>query len=134
MWAHGDASQLEQVWINMLGNARDALDEMANESRASQTPYTMKLSISSKIQGESILVEVSDNGIGMTEEIQKKIFEPFFTTKPVGKGTGLGMSILYGILTAHRAAIDVQSEPKRGTTITVRIPLLPEAKKSPGSS
>ncbi len=122
----GYSSQLEQVWINMLGNSRDALDEMDVESKTVHIPYAKKLTISSKVEGDRILVEIADNGIGMTEEIRKKTFEPFFTTKPVGKGTGLGMTILYGILKVHDAEIDIQSEPKKGTTITVRIPLLPK--------
>ncbi len=120
----GEAFQLEQVWINLIGNSRDAMEEMAIESRTAQVPYTKKLTISSKVEDAHILVEVSDNGIGMTENVKKKAFEPFFTTKPVGKGTGLGMSITHGILQAHHATIEIQSESKKGTTITVRIPLL----------
>ncbi|MGK5084631.1 ATP-binding protein [Bdellovibrionota bacterium FG-1] len=110
----GDSFQLEQVWINAITNARDALDEMGNK-------YSKKLSIRSKFDGESVLVEISDNGIGMSEEVRKKVFEPFFTTKPVGQGTGLGMSIIHGILQAHQAEIEVKSEMKKGSTISVKL-------------
>ncbi|MGK5084633.1 ATP-binding protein [Bdellovibrionota bacterium FG-1] len=115
----GDAFQLEQVWINAMTNARDALEEMGSE-------YPKKLLIRSQVDGGQVLVEISDNGIGMSEEILKKVFEPFFTTKPVGQGTGLGMSIVHGIIQSHQAKIEVKSEVNKGTTIFVRLAITGE--------
>ncbi len=111
---NADPNRLEQVWINLLANARDALDEGTEDPKK-------KISITTKLSGESVLVEIADNGIGMTDEVKKKVFEPFFTTKPVGKGTGLGMAIVHGIIAAHQGAIEIGSEPKKGTTLTVRL-------------
>ncbi|MGK5085961.1 ATP-binding protein, partial [Bdellovibrionota bacterium FG-2] len=112
----GDPFQLEQVWINQLSNARDALEEMGEG-------HLKKVWIQSKLEGHNILVEISDNGIGMSEAVLKKVFEPFFTTKPVGKGTGLGMSIVHGIIEAHKAKIEIKSDEKKGTTVLVRLPV-----------
>ncbi|HAR42074.1 MAG TPA: hypothetical protein DCS07_05500 [Bdellovibrionales bacterium] len=124
---NGDPFQLEQVWINLLGNARDALDEMEDESkkRSSQTVPVHKksLSISSKLDNEFFLVEISDNGIGMSEDVMMKVFNPFFTTKPPGKGTGLGLSIVHGILESHKAKVEIKSTQNKGTTFSVRLPI-----------
>ncbi|MGK5084628.1 response regulator [Bdellovibrionota bacterium FG-1] len=117
----GEPYQLEQVWINLISNSRDAMDSMAEECKISQQEYHKKLSISTRVEGEQLLIEVSDNGIGMSEAQKAKIFEPFFTTKPPGRGMGLGMSITYGILESHKATIQVQSCEKKGTTITVSL-------------
>ena len=68
------------------------------------------------------LLEVGDDGCGMTPEVLDRIFEPFFTTKPVGKGTGLGMSICYGIVHSWGGRLEAESEPGRGTTIRIRLP------------
>ena len=67
-------------------------------------------------------VTVTDNGCGMPEENLPKIFEPFFTTKPVGQGTGLGLSVSYGIVKTHKGNIDIQSEPGKGTMFTILLP------------
>ena len=72
----------------------------------------------------SILISFSDTGSGIPEEIRNRIFEPFFTTKDVGKGTGLGLSISYDIVKKHQGEITVDSEVGKGTTFTVRIPVV----------
>ncbi|MGK5089395.1 ATP-binding protein [Bdellovibrionota bacterium FG-2] len=110
----GDLHQLEQIWINLLTNSRDALADRGGQGK--------QITIKTKVNFGNILVEIADNGVGMSPEVLEKVFEPFFTTKPPGKGTGLGMSIIHGIVEAHRAIIEVKSEPQKGTTVTVGFP------------
>ncbi len=107
--------QLEQVFVNILGNARDAI-EQARGTRGG------KIQVSVEQNTTEIQVKIRDNGCGMDEQTRKKVFDPFFTTKEVGKGTGLGMSISYGLLKKIHAEIEVQSEPGSGTEFIVRIP------------
>ena len=75
------------------------------------------------MDGDHVVVEVTDNGTGMTEEVRRRIFDPFFTTKPIGEGTGLGLSICHSIVTSMSGALEVESEPGLGTTFRVRLPV-----------
>ncbi|MGD8314882.1 MAG: ATP-binding protein, partial [Syntrophobacterales bacterium] len=84
------------------------------------------LKISSKKEKDQVVVNISDTGLGMSEEVKEKIFEPFYTTKPVGKGTGLGLSISFGIVRDYDGTIDVESVEGRGTTFTIRFPVAEE--------
>lgn len=122
----GEPFQLEQVWINLISNARDALDVLGND-------MNKKISIKSRTDGDKIIVEVKDNGIGMTKDQLHKVFEPFFTTKPPGKGMGLGMSISYGIVKAHDGKIEISSEKDKGTLITVSLPVRKIAAEEPNA-
>lgn len=117
----GDSLRLEQVFINLLSNARDAVHEAHGESGG-------MIRVATKSASErEIEVEISDNGIGMSEEVQGKIFNPFFTTKDVGKGTGLGLSISLRIVQDHGGSIDCASRPGKGTSFRIRLPkYLPE--------
>jgi signal transduction histidine kinase len=74
-------------------------------------------------EGDAIVTEVSDTGAGMSQETLQRVFEPFFTTKPPGEGTGLGLSVSYGIVDAHRGTISVESTPGRGTTFRITLPI-----------
>ncbi len=94
-------SEIHQVWTNLLNNACDAIGEMGDD-------YSGKISISTKLTGDHVRVEVTDNGIGIPEDKKNKIFDPFFTTKDIGKGTGMGLSVAYGIVQAHGGALDVE--------------------------
>ncbi|HKO45595.1 MAG TPA: ATP-binding protein [Pyrinomonadaceae bacterium] len=105
------AGQLNQVWMNLLGNAAQA---MAGSG---------EISISTRAQGDSVVVAISDTGCGIPENQLPRIFDPFFTTKPVGEGTGLGLSISYGIIERHGGTITVKTKPGVGTTFTVVIPI-----------
>lgn len=108
-----DASQIERVIMNMIINAAEAMD---GEGK-------LILTTRSALDGESVALEFSDTGPGISEENIEKIFDPFFTTKDVGHGTGLGLAISYGVIKAHKGSITVESEPGKGTTFTVRLPI-----------
>ena len=108
------ASQLNQVWMNLLVNAAQAVGDSG------------KVAIETKLEGDNIVVVIADNGSGISDEQISKIFDPFFTTKPVGVGTGLGLSTSYGIVEKHCGTISVQSKLDQGTTFTVRIPVRQE--------
>ena len=120
-----DISQFEQVIVNLAVNARDAMPEggklvvrTANVSADESKEFPSK----GMPAADYVLVEVSDNGIGIAPEIIEKIFEPFFSTKEVGKGTGLGLSTVYGIVKQTGGFIYVDSEVARGTTFRIFLP------------
>jgi two-component system, NtrC family, sensor kinase len=106
----GDPGQLQQAVIALATNALDAM------------AISGLLTITAKNQDDKVIVEVTDNGVGIPPENLPKIFEPFFTTKEIGKGTGLGLAVCYGILTEHGGALDVQSTVGVGTTFTITLP------------
>jgi len=113
----GDSSELAQVFMNFLFNARDAIEATLNGDRTSGT-----IDIRTSAGDGCVRIEIADDGIGMTEEVKSKIFTPFFTTKGLAKGTGLGLSICRRIMDSHKGTIDVQSEPGKGTTFTFTLP------------
>ena len=87
-----------------------------------------RLTIESFAENGNVSVKVIDTGIGMTEEVKNKIFEPFYTTKKVGKGTGLGVSISYGIIKDYKGSIEIESKVGQGTTFTLTFPQAPVAR------
>lgn len=114
--------QLNQVFMNLLVNAAQAIENKGTITIS--TRYSNgKLGKRSKDQ-DYIEVKISDTGCGIPEDKQNRIFEPFFTTKPVGKGTGLGLSIAYDIIQKHKGEIKVVSEVGKGTTFTIKLPIL----------
>jgi PAS domain S-box-containing protein len=115
-----DHNRLEQVFVNLVSNAIDAIDEKKEHPEI--TDPTRHISIRSAYQDGCVVVEVRDTGIGMPEHVQNKVFEPFFTTKKVGKGTGLGTSISYGIIKDYGGNIEVDSIPGAGTTFRLTFP------------
>jgi two-component system NtrC family sensor kinase len=106
----GDAGQLQQAIIALATNSLDAMPERG------------LLTIAAHNHEGSVVVAVTDTGIGIPTENLPKIFEPFFTTKEVGEGTGLGLAVCYGILTEHGGTLDVQSTVGLGTTFTITLP------------
>ena len=126
----GIAGELDQVLTNLLVNARDAIHESKTRGKITietrKTPDPPKDGpVQSGVAGAVELI-VTDNGIGIPKENQKKIFDPFFTTKDVGSGTGLGLAVSFGILKRHNATISVNSVPGKGATFTVRFPMQKE--------
>ncbi len=126
----GEPFQLEQVWINLITNARDADDEKEKQISAGSlqiTDYQKQITISTHchLQAETPSVEIcfDDNGIGLAAEHQVKIFEPFFTTKEVGKAMGLGLSISHGIIKSHKGTITAEGRAGAGTTVRVKLPI-----------
>ncbi|MGH7663237.1 MAG: ATP-binding protein [Gemmatimonadaceae bacterium] len=109
----GDEQKLQQVILNLIANAEHAMREVTNR----------RLTITTCPVRDRIVLEISDTGAGMTPEIQEHIFEPFFTTKPEGAGTGLGLSVSYGIVQAHDGSITVRSAPGAGATFSISLPV-----------
>ena len=118
---YANHNRMEQVFMNLITNAMDALDEKGQKIK--DPDYRKSLSIDSFIRDNKVVVSVSDNGIGIPEENIGRIFEPFFTTKEVGRGTGLGTSISYGIVKDYRGTIDVISGVFKGTIFELRFPV-----------
>jgi PAS domain S-box-containing protein len=109
----GDEQKLQQVLLNLLVNAEAALQQ--SELR--------HLTVTTQRKQETVVIIVADTGHGMSPAIRQRVFEPFFTTKPPGEGTGLGLSVSYGIIQAHQGSISVESTPDAGTTFTITLPL-----------
>ncbi len=115
-----DHNRLEQVFVNLVTNARDALDE--REAKENDSSWQKVLRIESFSDNGRVVIKVIDNGTGIPKEVIDKIFEPFFTTKEVGKGTGLGLTISYGIIKDYDGTIEVESKADSGTTFTLTFP------------
>ena len=134
------ASQLNQVFMNLLNNAIDALSQESGERRQSSgviPTITIRTEVSNQknilnsgsylLNSPFIIIRIADNGAGISEEVQQKIFDPFFTTKPVGSGTGLGLSISHQIVVEkHKGHIRCVSAPGQGTEFIVEIPVSPK--------
>ena len=104
---------MEQVFINLLTNARDAVAESDRKT----------ISISCRVERSEVVLRFQDTGGGIPPGLEERIFDPFFTTKEVGSGTGLGLSITYGIITDHGGTISVTSDPGTGASFLIRLPL-----------
>jgi two-component system, cell cycle sensor histidine kinase and response regulator CckA len=120
-----DAAQLEQVLLNLVINARDALEGGGSirvaleEARVEAAPLDAQPTFPG---GDYVVLSVSDDGVGMTESVKSRVFEPFFTTKDPGRGTGLGLAMVYGIVSQHGGGVQVSSVPGKGTTVRAFFP------------
>jgi CheY-like chemotaxis protein/two-component sensor histidine kinase len=124
---NADSHQLEQVLMNLATNARDAMPgggafTIKTEQIDIAEDFTMAHGYGKF--GPYAMITISDTGVGMDEAIRKRIFEPFFTTKEVGKGTGLGLAVVYGIIKQHEGFINLYSESGLGTTFRIYLPLI----------
>lgn len=109
----GNSIQLEQVFLNLLTNARDALTGAARKV----------VGITCSVRDDTVWVHIADSGPGIGEGMEQRIFDPFFTTKEVGQGTGLGLSITYGIIQDHQGTISVENHPGAGATFVIQLPI-----------
>ncbi|MSS73460.1 MAG: response regulator [Candidatus Latescibacteria bacterium] len=109
----GNETELREMLTNLIFNAVDAM------------PHDGAITLRTRHEGEHVLLEVKDTGIGMTEEVRERCLEPFFSTKGE-QGTGLGLAMVFGILQRHEGEIDIQSRPGEGTTFSIRLPVLKE--------
>ncbi|GLV56769.1 hypothetical protein KDH_36080 [Dictyobacter sp. S3.2.2.5] len=116
----GSAIQLEQVFLNLLTNARDAMVKSKQK----------RVTISCTVNGDIVEIRVSDTGTGILPELERRVFDPFFTTKEVGQGTGLGLSITYGIIRDCGGTIVLENHPGEGATFVIHLPLLQQVEEA----
>jgi PAS domain S-box-containing protein len=123
---HADPTQIEQILINLVANSRDATDN-GDRVRITVTDLTLAGSTAGEASftvpsGDYVLLTIADTGRGMNPETRARVFEPFYTTKPVGQGTGLGLSMVYGIVKQHGGYITAESAPGQGAVMTIYWP------------
>jgi signal transduction histidine kinase len=116
-FVHARTNEIQQVFVNLIKNAAEAVIERFEGASGGE------VIIRAGLDGEQAWATVSDNGSGIPDDKRSVIFDPFYTTKPPGKGTGLGLNVVYRILTKYRGTITVESEPNRGTTFHLKIPV-----------
>ena len=120
---HADPGQVERVLINLSTNARDAMPDGGKIIFSTRRVHSDAVPLHTGPKTGYLCLCVSDTGLGMDEATRQHIFEPFFTTKPKGKGTGLGMPVVYGLMQSHNGLIDIQSAPGQGTSISLFFPI-----------
>lgn len=118
----GNQYRLEQVILNILSNAKHAVEEKEKKLKAEN--YSKRISIELKVNQSEAEIIISDNGVGIDNSVIQKVFDPFFTTKSEEKGTGLGLSISYGIIAEFGGSIDIESEKGEYTTMTIKLPVI----------
>jgi signal transduction histidine kinase len=114
--------QIQQVLLNILSNARDALNELGTDR-----PSGKRIRITAGVHGRpdrrTVRISVEDNGPGIPEEVCERVFDPFYTTKRPDRGTGLGLSVSYGIVRDHDGALSVHSNPGEGARFDIELPV-----------
>ncbi|MGA2030030.1 MAG: ATP-binding protein, partial [Verrucomicrobiota bacterium] len=127
LFIHADAGMMDQVLMNLAVNSRDAIPkggQLVIETSAVEFDQSVRGQSTQAQPGSFVCLSVSDTGVGIPPEILPRIFEPFFTTKDVGKGTGLGLATIFGIVQQHQGWINVESEVGHGTTFRIYLPRL----------
>jgi CheY-like chemotaxis protein len=120
-----DANQLESAILNLAINSRDAMPaggQLTIETRAIELDEAYAKAHPGIAPGRYIVIAVSDTGVGMAPEVLEKVFDPFFTTKPIGQGTGLGLSMVYGFAKQSNGQVRIHSTPGEGTSVTIYLP------------
>ena len=117
----GDRAQLEQVVLNLVVNARQAIEDMGDAAPSGHTVLPLEVAVETRAEGSEVLLVVRDTGPGIAAADRTRIFDPFFTTKAEGRGTGLGLSVVDGIVSEHGGSIEVDSAPGTGSVFTVRL-------------
>ncbi len=133
-WVRVDRSQIEQVVLNLVVNARDAMPDggtLSIRTTIGETGPAVGRAHAELAGRPCVLLSVTDTGMGMAPEVQAKAFDPFFTTKALGRGTGLGLSTVFGIVQQSGGAVWLQSAPGAGTTVWIALPLLPAPAEAP---
>ncbi len=131
-----DPHAAEQILFNLATNARDAMPSggvLVIETRRVEITQEQHVAWGTRRAGEHVCLMVSDTGIGMDRDTRTHMFEPFFTTKPAGKGTGLGLATVYGLVKQHGGGIEVESEPGKGTRFRIYVPTTDEPAARPRS-
>ena len=120
----GDSTQLHQIVMNLGTNAAHALSQRSGVIRVQLDPIEIApgAAVAGLAPGRYMRLQVTDNGCGMDETTLKHAFDPFFTTRAPGEGTGLGLSVVHGIVQSHRGAVEIRSQPNQGTTVSVYLP------------
>jgi PAS domain S-box-containing protein len=123
-YINADRSQLHQLLLNLCVNARDAMPKggLLTINTQMVSGASLLRQHPGAVESSYVCIEVSDTGEGMAPEISRRIFEPFFTTKELGKGTGLGLAVVFGVIQTHKGFIDVESELGKGTTFSIYLP------------
>ncbi|KZN74583.1 sensor histidine kinase [Pseudoalteromonas luteoviolacea] len=116
----GNKSNLIQALINILVNAVQS----CNSKKITDPTFIPKLTITAKQEGQTAVLEVIDNGQGIDTTIISRVFDPFYSTKPLGKGTGMGLAVVYGIISNHGGLVSIENNPDAGATVSVKIPLV----------
>ncbi len=114
----GETGEIEQILVNLVLNARDAMPKGGT--------VTIRTQLMPEHDGSFVNLIVEDTGVGMDEDVLSRVFEPFFTTKEAGKGTGLGLPVVYGIVRRYGGEIDIESKPGKGTRVVVKFPVAKE--------
>jgi len=127
----GNPVQIQQILMNLLVNAKDALPAGGTITVSiDRIPFTEDIrkkgyfALEQEPRGPLVRLTIEDNGAGIPKEVLPRVFEPFFTTKPVGKGTGLGLAQVYGLVQQHKGAVYIESEVGKGTRVTLLFPLI----------
>jgi len=119
----GDPIRLEQVFLNLVTNARSAVESSPKDHKSIEVRTYQMDGQTSASDNHAVVLEVTDNGVGIPEDLREKIFQPFFTTKESGKGTGLGLSVVSKIVEEHNGKIELSSQVGEGTTFRVILPM-----------